>query len=264
MAWVKPTDATPATDMAIIGFGDTNANEQIFFRCQTSGKLHYSIHDADGSPIGRCTLETDSAVFSDNTWTHVALVQDGTSPVLYVNGVAVAQTFSVISGGDKTTWWPQLAGMDNATIGDVEYIGGDLPWDGEIKDVRIHNRALDSDEVAAAYNGESTPWIYADAGAEKVVNGTAWTGATGSTPPTGWTKGSTPTLTIDSSSGSGAEPALKIARSADHPYIWQSFTAEIGKKYRVKYRVKNGNATYIRVGIGSSAIAEQYNLTDYS
>ena len=55
-------------------------------------------------------------VFADNTWTHVAITQDGTEPVLYVDGVAVAQTFGVTT--DKTVWFNDLIGLDNGRIGD--------------------------------------------------------------------------------------------------------------------------------------------------
>ena len=48
-------------------------------------------------------------------------------------------------------------------IGAIPNSGGQR-FTGEIKDVRIHNRALEDTEVAAAYNGESTPWKYAKGG----------------------------------------------------------------------------------------------------
>ena len=103
-------------------------------------------------------------------------------------------------------------------------------------------------------------------GSSLVTNGTAWTGATGSTQPNSWTNPIAGTFTIDSSSGSGSEPALKIARngSANHPYIYQTFAVATGRKYRVTYRVKNVDATKISVGLGSTANADQYNLTHHT
>lgn len=100
----------------------------------------------------------------------------------------------------------------------------------------------------------------------KILNGTSWTGASGSTQPTSWTVGIAGTFTLDSSSGSGAEPALKISRngSNNNPYIHQNFAAVIGKKYRVKYRVKNIDATSVIVGIGSTAVGEEYNQSTYT
>ena len=40
-------------------------------------------------------FETDNVVLALNDWTHVVLVQDGVSPVLYIDGVLVPITFSV-------------------------------------------------------------------------------------------------------------------------------------------------------------------------
>jgi hypothetical protein len=107
--------------------------------------------------------------------------------------------------------------MDNATIGDVEYIGGDLPWDGEIKDVRIHNRALEDTEVAAAYNGESTPWKYADAGGTELI--------------TTWTNKDFDTFTPDGSDATLID-AWVSGINGDNCYAAYNFVQ--GKTYRIK------------------------------
>ena len=100
-AWVKPVDATPAAQYSIITFGDVNGNAYLrYFIQSTTGILRAASVNAG---LVKWTLDTNANPFSDNTWTHVAIVQDGTSPVLYINGVAVAQTFT--SSADKTFWF---------------------------------------------------------------------------------------------------------------------------------------------------------------
>src|SRR3990167_8165888 len=107
-AWVRVVDATPAGTQVFISFGDTDVNSLIDLNIQTTGVL-LAVCSLAGST--KWQLDTDAAAFSDNTWTHIALVQDGVSPVLYVNGIAVAQAF--ITTLDKTVWFNNIAGLDN-------------------------------------------------------------------------------------------------------------------------------------------------------
>ncbi len=144
MAWVKPVDATPSEIKIIISFSDTNANEFIHLRIKTSGEFLVKTTDSGTS---QWQLETDDIVFSDNTWTHVTLVQDGISPILYIDGVMVAQTFTTST--DKTSWFNDLTGLDNGRIGgrNVNSGGETNPFDGIIDEVKIYDRALSSNEV---------------------------------------------------------------------------------------------------------------------
>jgi hypothetical protein len=79
-------------------------------------------------------------------------VQDGTSPVIYANGVAIAQSFTTST--DKTKWLNDCAGIDNARIGDRNYssLGEDSHFNGDIGQVRYYNRALTAKEIENNYN----------------------------------------------------------------------------------------------------------------
>lgn len=147
-AWVKPIDATPPDHTDIISFGDQDVNEYILFRLRTTGKLWVSVNDA-GSVMW--TLETDSAQFTDNVWTHVALVQDG-DPLLYIDGVAVSQTFSAVI--DKTRWFNDLAGLDLGRIGDrnINGSGEGKYFKGSIDDIRFYDRDLSQAEITILAN----------------------------------------------------------------------------------------------------------------
>ena len=97
-------------------------------------------------------------------------------------------------------------------------------------------------------------------------SGTAWTGATGATPPNGWSATWAGIFTIDSSSGSGAEPALKItvdSTPTENPGIVDSWTVEVGKLYQFSFRFKNSpSATGGIVYLGTSSGGTQYNRWD--
>ena len=90
-------------------------------------------------------------------WTHVAVHYDGSSPsntaTFYFNGVADVGTNTNSGSGTVAT--------DDSTplyIGDRST--SDKSWDGQISQVRIHNRALSADEVRASYNGQAVPYEY--------------------------------------------------------------------------------------------------------
>jgi len=147
--WIKPVDATPSSIDILISFNDTDANTFIHIRIKTDGKLRAKATDAG---TAQWQLDTDNVVLSDNTYTHIAIVQDGTFPVIYIDGVAVAQTFSTST--DKTIWFNDLAGLDNGRIADRNVDGGGETnhFNGEVDDVRIYNTALTSSEISAIYN----------------------------------------------------------------------------------------------------------------
>jgi hypothetical protein len=76
---------------------------------------------------------------------------------------------------------------------------------------------------------------------------TEWTGATGSTAPNGWNAmGSNRTYTIDSSSGSGDEPALKInSGAAGDVGLKLAASTVSGRRYRAKFSYKCGDSSTV-------------------
>ena len=95
-------------------------------------------------------------------------------------------------------------------------------------------------------------------------SGTVWTGATGATPPNGWSVGTAGLYTIDGASGSGSEPGLDIAHNGvnNNPFTHMVMTTEIGKLYQVSANVKNIDATSIGLWIGTSASGSQYGKVE--
>lgn len=88
------------------------------------------------------------------TWTHVAIVQDGISPICYINGVAVTTAFNVAT--DKTMWYDELANCDKFAIGVLESNGTHtLDFNGAIGTVKYWSRALSAAEIYKDFNGES-------------------------------------------------------------------------------------------------------------
>jgi len=146
--WIKPVDATPTALEVPLSFGDINAATFLALRIETDGKLGAQVFE---SAATKWLLRTDAQAMSDNTWHHVSLVQDGASPVLYVDGVAVAQTFATTI--DKTKWH-NTTGLDSGRIGSLDYnsLGNAFFFNGNVDEVLFINRALNATQVADIYN----------------------------------------------------------------------------------------------------------------
>ncbi len=148
-AWIKPVDATPAGFERIVAFSDASANAVLDLFVSTSGILRMV---ARNSVELKWDLDTDNAVFSDNVWTYIAITQDGTEPVLYIDGVAVAQAFSTTT--DKTWWFSDDGNLDNGRIGDFNKNGAGEAnhFNGVIDEVKIWDVALDNDTIVRHYS----------------------------------------------------------------------------------------------------------------
>ena len=137
-AWIKPSGSG---DRNIINFGDANANTSIYLRLQP--ELAGFVRQAG---TDKWSVKTNAGL-SNDTWYHVAVTQDATAPVLYVNGVAVAQTFNVST--DKTFFLNDASGIDTMNIGrrHANNQQGEY-FNGLIDEVAIWDVALSANDMA--------------------------------------------------------------------------------------------------------------------
>ena len=157
--WVKIEDVT--RDTPIFGYGDGANSSGVadtfeFYHYQSnSTSAGIRIHNAVSNSGGTTPI-------TPNVWMHIAATYDGTTLKVYYDGVLNhSQTVTL------------------ATVSSVARFGADsyspTPgafFKGEIKDVCIHNRALDADEIAALYNGEATPHRYGNSNNTNLLSGT--------------------------------------------------------------------------------------------
>ena len=148
--WVNPDDNSKA--MSFIAFGDTDANSYIMLweLNGSDGKVRGQVKIAD---VNQWILQSDDALLSNGVWSNLALRHDGTSPVLYHNGVAIAQTFVVST--DKTKWFNDIAGLDNGYLGRLSKNSGDYNYvDGKIALPHIHSVDKGADNIKDTFNRE--------------------------------------------------------------------------------------------------------------
>ena len=142
----------------VISFASNTADRSylIFYKSNTEkGYLQFRI---GGSQIFQ--LETNSAVFSANTWAHVVITQNGTEPEIYINGSKPAQTF--LSSADKTYWWSNIPSFNTANINAMiwDSSGTQIESFGvgiiNVDEVAIRNTALTSTQVQSIYDATDT------------------------------------------------------------------------------------------------------------
>lgn len=145
-AWVMPE--TNDVTMTILAAGDTNADEFIDFKI-TSGLLGIELSVAATTSFD---VEADAIGILPHVWTHVAVVQDGTQPRLYVNGVQVASTADTATS--LSHWFNDVSLLDVGNIGLLE-ANSTLTQDyaGGIGQVKHWNAALTSAEILKDFEG---------------------------------------------------------------------------------------------------------------
>jgi hypothetical protein len=151
-AWTKGTDVETSGSRVIIGAHGTTVSTR-FYLFINAGKVGAFCAE---SGVTQWYVLTDAVVLTNNTWQHIALVQDGVSPVIYIDGVAEAQTFSVTT--DKTYWFNDFSTIDNFRIGcrDFNSGGQTLFWNGGIDDVTIWDDDFTSGEITS-WRNSGTP-----------------------------------------------------------------------------------------------------------
>ena len=128
-AWVKMNNAIgdEVDDMNIV---DKNTNYAFKFDCDNSDALQYHFYDGTAWRIAR-GIKTD---WLAGVWYHVAVTFSKPNVVLYINGVE--------DDADTLAYDPTVC-VNNLRLGRPGY------FNGAIDEVRIYDRALSSDEIAA-------------------------------------------------------------------------------------------------------------------
>lgn len=155
-AWIMCPDDTGT--YTILGAGDADAVEYMEFKI-VAGKLNFKIYDGGAT---RVEINSTNRVIPIHTWTHVAVVQDGSRPWLYVNGQLVAMTDTTAT--ELGQWFDDTDGIDGAHIGASDSIAGGAlltnEYKGYISDVKVWSgtvatAALTAEQVYQDYNGVS-------------------------------------------------------------------------------------------------------------
>jgi fibronectin type 3 domain-containing protein len=130
----------------IFDFG-TGTNNYLFLTPRyASGTLRFAIR----TPSTGEQIINGTAALPTGSWQHVAVVLNGATGTLYVNGVQVGQNTAM-------TLNPSSLGATTANYLGRSQFGSDPYLDGRIDDFRIFARALTADEVAGLAGTTAAP-----------------------------------------------------------------------------------------------------------
>ena len=147
--WAKPTNIG-AGSQDIVAFGDLDGISDFALSFLIDGKLDITLR-INGTSQWR--LRTDASVASNGVGIYLSIVQNGTAVVLYVDGSAPAQTFTVTT--DKTQWFNNGSSyFDTGRIGCINFNNnGDIVFFiGILDEVSLWNTNLSLIEIQEIYN----------------------------------------------------------------------------------------------------------------
>ena len=142
MIWFMLPDAQGSAMYMFSKTRTTNTGNNRF-----NGVLEFRSDDAVRSDmhIGNSNERNTYTIpsFSLLTWYHVATTYNGSSSILYVNGVDVGSTNASGSIRNRTDTDMQISGRDGSTTS--------RGFKGELRDGRIYDRALSEKEISQIY-----------------------------------------------------------------------------------------------------------------
>jgi len=145
--WVKPVDATPAAIERFIMFGDAGQNRQLLIGINTDGTCRATYFRSPDF----WELNTDAAVFSNDTWTYVTLAKDVAASIR-IDGIEVPQTFS---SGDGTQWFNDNT-LDVGSIGRFfNSVANISHFNGNMDEILFINRGLSVPQTLDIFNSGS-------------------------------------------------------------------------------------------------------------
>ncbi len=142
VAWINPT-RTGNTWQQIFRSVKANGESNDTLFINNDGRLSWRGRVDRAWAAGMC--ETDSNVVPANRWTHIAVVGNGASFRIYVNGLLSQDSFFKTTDGTNAMY----------------YIGGDPSFIGEsytglIDDVRIYDHAMNRNAIRSAMESQGS------------------------------------------------------------------------------------------------------------
>ena len=148
--WCRPESLVNGT---LFGVSDASDSNGIWLQLEirSDGRLYFQARTGGSY---RFIKKTDDVVFAANDLLHIVGTQNGTAPVIYVNGVAV-NISAVTTEYNVAAWLSALSGLDTLEVGatlrnNTQQI--DI-YDGIIYDVAYWNTALTAPQVLQLYAG---------------------------------------------------------------------------------------------------------------
>jgi hypothetical protein len=151
-AWVRPESFSQNDGRIITKATGTGENDHLWMlsTIASGGEyvLRFRLKTDDGQDT--TTLIAAGGALAVDEWTHTAAIWDGSSMVIYKDGVEVGRE---VKGGTAVATNPDLAiAIGNHLTGTT----GSRAWDGMIDDVRVYDKALTVAELEQVMRGDTS------------------------------------------------------------------------------------------------------------
>ncbi|MBN1766965.1 MAG: LamG domain-containing protein [Prolixibacteraceae bacterium] len=144
----------------IFDFGNSNSAGYMFLTPGNGGEARFAISLTDYN--GEDIIASNAGILPTNQWVHVAVSLNGSSGILYVNGINVGENNSMSLTPNN------LGSTPNNWIGQSQY--ADPFFNGLIDEFRIYTRALSENEIKTLAN-TGTCAAYPDLGTPTTSGG---------------------------------------------------------------------------------------------
>lgn len=143
--WVRPHALDQ--DTTVMG-RDNGSNRQWWIYLQNNESIWFSIED-----VGNCQSDygEDDEKYTANNWFHICGTYDGSTQVLYINGLNANGQPSKTNSSASGTVYQGTAALN---LGNRD--NNDRHFDGDIACARMYNRALTQAEVLHNFNTQRT------------------------------------------------------------------------------------------------------------
>ncbi len=225
------------------------------YRTGSGKRFHLYINPTGGLRLkisdGTNTFAINSArnISDGQTYHVIATIDRSGNGILYINGVMDSPAVDVTGIGDIDERSSSLVFGAQAQLQTNNLFTGTMTL------VRIWNRVLGQEEILHLVSG--APVSNESHGANNtnlVANGDAFTGATGSTPPTSWSDSGAGTATYIIRNNTGVAnmdaDTLEFASSGGEKILKQAILTP-GKRYRLSFAYRNYDgsaASYVYMG----------------
>jgi hypothetical protein len=155
--WAKPFAITDnATGPAPV-FNRVSSSPRsgwVFFQRDPSTGWNFRMYDGNGSNLG---FDLTGGSNAQDVWSHIVVVWNGISPVMYVNGALADNTNDPLASG---TYNASTA----ATLSLGSYDDGANPFNGSVDEFAFYHIALSPTQIANHFNtaASTTPNAYRD------------------------------------------------------------------------------------------------------
>jgi hypothetical protein len=151
--WVKPFSITDDNIGPSPLFNRVTASPRsgwVFFQRSPTTGWDFRMYNGDGSTVG---IELTGGSYTQNVWSHIVVVWNGISPVMYVNGSVADDTASGVGGYNAST---------SATLSIGSYDDGSNPFDGSVDEFAFYQTALTPAQITNHFNtaASTTPNAY--------------------------------------------------------------------------------------------------------